>query len=228
MEEAAMTKLFVVTILIAALFPYASRSEPASDEQMANEAISPYVPRDPVKRDKLLEKQFEKLTELAARAPEEIQPATVFFNTGLSYRELHDLREDFGFEVIDVGMKAPQGDRGVVMSIGGGMADLWAINGTFEERLVFMITSEQKCFAKMARYMPADEAQGMADLATKPFSVYSARIFGPNRVLGELQQQPTVRGVILNLRPSIISDFEYERANSRTRPHHYFMPGFHC
>lgn len=223
-----MTKLFVVTILLAAFFPYASLSEPASDEQMANEAIGPYVPRDPVKRDKSLKKQFEKIVDLAAQAPNEIQPATVFFNTGLSYRELHDLREDFGFEVIDVGMKAPQGDRGVVMSIGGGMADLWAIDGTFEERLTFMITSEQKCFAKMARYMPEDQAQGMADLATNPFFVYSARIFGPNRVLGELQQQPPVSGVILNLRLSIISDFESEKASSRTRPHRYSMPGFHC
>jgi hypothetical protein len=195
---------------------------------MANEAIGAYVPKEPVKRDKLLEKQFERLVDLAAQAPNEIQPATVFFNTGLSYRELHDLREDFGFEVIDVGMKAPQGDRGVVMSIGGGMADLWAIEGTFEERLTFMITSEQKCFAKMARYMPADEAKGMADLATKPFFVYSARIFGPNRVLAKLQKQPPVRGVILNLRPSIISDFESEKARSRTRPHRYFMQGFQC
>ena len=223
-----MTRLFEVTILLAAFFTSASLAEPASDEQMANEALRPYVPTDPVKRAKLLEKQFEKLIDIAAQAPNEIQPATVFFNTGLSYRELHDLREDFGFEVIDVEMKAPQGDRGVVMSIGGGMADLWAIEGTFEERLTFMITSEQKCFAKMARYMPADEAQGMADLATNPFFIYSARIFGPNRVLAELQQQPPVSGVILNLRLSIISDFESEKASSRMRPHRYFMPGFHC
>ena len=223
-----MTKVLVVTILLTALFPYASLSEPASDEQMANEAIGPYVPRDPVKRSKLLKEQFERIVDLAAQAPDTVQPATVFFNTGLSYREIHDLREDFGFEVIDVVMKAPQGDRGVVMSIGGGMANLFAIEGTFEERLTFMITAEQKCFAKRAKFMPTDEAQGMADLATNPFFVYSARIFGPNRVLGELQQQPTVRGVILNLRPSIISDFESVREDSRTMPHYYLIPGLHC
>lgn len=223
-----MTRLLAVTILLTALIPHASVSEPASDEQMANEAIAPYVPRDPVKRGKLLEKQFEELVDFAAQVPDDVQPATVFFNTGLSYREMHDLREGFGFEVIDVGMKAPQGDRGVVMSISGGMASLWAIDGTFEERLEFMITSEQKCFAKMAKYMPADESQGMADLATKPFFVYSARIFGSNRVLAELQKQPTVMGVILNLRHSIISDFESEKARSRTAPHPYLMPGFHC
>ena len=221
-----MTKGLIVTILLIALFPYESLSEPASDEKMANEAIGPYVPRDPGKRDKFLKKQFQILVDLATQAPDEVQPATVFFNTGLSYRELHDLRNGFGFEVIDVGMKAPQGGRGTVMSIGEGMADLFAIKGTFEERLTFMITSEQKCFAKMARYMPADESQGMADLATNPFFVYSARIFGPNRVLGELQQQPTVRSVILNLRPSIISDFEW--AKSQDGPHRYFMPGFNC
>lgn len=228
LERAVMTKLFVVTILITALLPDASVAETASDEQMANEAIGPYAPGDPARRDKILEKQFEKLVELVARAPDEVQPATVVFNTGLSYRELHDLRNDFGFEVFDVGVKAPQGDRGIVMSISGGMADLWAIEGTFEERLTFMVKSEQRCFANMAKHMAPDESLGMADLATKPFYVYSARIFGPNRVLGELQIQPTVRGVFLNLRRRVISDFESEKARSRTTPHRYFMPGFHC
>jgi hypothetical protein len=89
----------------------------------------------------------------------------------------------------------------MVMSISGGMADLRAIQRTFEERLTFMITSEQKCFTKMARHMSADEAQEMADLATNPFFIY-ARISGSNQALGKLQQQPTVRGVILNLRPA--------------------------
>lgn len=219
-----MTRCLVFTILLIAFFPVECLSEPASDETMADEAISPYVPRDPGKRDKALEKQIQILADHAAQSPDEIQPATVFFKTGLSYRELHDLRNDFGFEVIDVGMKAPQGDRGVVMSVSGGMADLFATTGTFEERLTFMITSEQKCFAKMVKYMPADESQGMADLATNPFFVYSARIFGPNRTLGELQQQPIVRSIILNLEPSIISDFEW--AKSHDGPHRYFMPGF--
>jgi len=221
-----MTKALVVMILIIGFFPHVCRSEAASDQQMANEAIGPYVPKDPNKRDQLLRNQHRKIVELATQAPKEVQPATVFFNSGFSYRETHELREDFGIEVIDVVMKAPQGDRGVVMSIGGGMANLFAIEGTFEERLTFMITSEQKCFAKMAKYMPDDESQGMADLATNPFFVYSARIFGPNRVLGELQQQPNVRGVILNLRLSIISDFEH--AKSDTGPHYYLMPGLHC
>ncbi|MDJ0710023.1 MAG: hypothetical protein QNJ14_06525 [Woeseiaceae bacterium] len=195
---------------------------------MAREAIGPYVPNDPARREEVLREQFEKLEDLAARAPDEIRPATVFFNTGLSYRELHDLREKFEFEVIDVGMKAPQGDTGMIMSISGGMADLWAIDGTFEERLTFMITSEQKCFARRARILPADDARGMADLATNPFFVYSARIFGSNQTLGALQIQPEVNGVILNLRHSIISDFESVKRDSRTMPHRYHMPGFHC
>ena len=223
-----MKYYLAVAILLLLCAPIAGLAEPASDEQMASEAISPYVPSDPVRPDEVLRAQFERLVDLAAQAPNEIQPATVFFKTGLSYRELHDLREDFEIEIIDVGLKAPQGDQGIVMSISGGMADLWAIDGTFEERLTFMITSEQKCFAKRAAHMPADEAQGMADLATNPFFVYSARIFGSNQALGELQQQPAVTGVILNLRPSIISDFESVKRSSRTMPHHYHMPGFHC
>lgn len=220
------TKVLAVMILVIGSSPHASLSESASDEQMASEAMAPYVPKDSVERDRLLRNQYRTTVELATQTPNDVQPATVFFSAGLSYREMHDLREDFGFDVIDVVMKAPQGDRGVIMSIGGGMANLFAIKGTFEERLAFMITSEQKCFAKMARYMPDDESQGMADLATNPFFVSSARIFGPNRVLGELQQQPNVRGVVLNLGPSTFSDFE--QAKSYTGPHYYLLPGFRC
>ena len=223
-----MKNCSTIAILLVSCLPIAGLAEPASDEQMDREAIGPYVSSDPARREEVLREQFEKLVDLAAEAPDDVQPATVFFKTGLSYRELHDLREDFDIEIIDVGLKAPQGDRGVVMSISGGMADLWAIDGTFEERLTFMITSEQKCFAKMAAHMPVDEARGMADLATNPFFVYSARIFGSNRALGALQQQPAVSGVILNLRRGIISDFESVKRNSRTMPHRYHMPGFHC
>ncbi len=176
----------------------------------------------------MLREQYEKLVDLAAQAPGEIQPATVFFRTGLSYRQMHDVSEDFEIEIIDVGLKAPQGDKGIVMSISGGMTGLWAIDGTFEERLTFMITSEQKCFAKKAEFLPPDEARGMADLATKPFFVYSARIFGSNQALGEIQQQPVVGGVILNLRPSIISDFESVKRDSRMMLHYHHLPGFHC
>lgn len=221
-----MTRIIAATILALALFPHASLSDPASDAQMADEAFGPHSPSGADKRAEFLRLHADRIRDFATQAPDDVQPATVFFNTGLSYREMHDLREDFDFEVISVGLKAPQGNDGVVMSIGGGMADLLVIEGTFEERLVFMITSEQKCFAKMAQYMPDDESQGMADLATRPFFVYSARIFGPNSVLAELQQQPNVRGVILNLRHSIISDWETVKADPP--PHPYTMPGFHC
>ena len=223
-----MNKFSVVAFLFTLLLPIASLSDPANDEQMANEAISPYVPSNPVERKKLLDKQFKKLSDLAAHTPNEIHPATVFFDTGLSYKELHDLREALGFEVIDVGMKAPQGSRGNVMSISAGMADLWAIDGTFGERLTIMITSEQQCFAKMAKHLPEDEAKDMANLATNPFFVYSARIFGTNQALGELQRHSSVRAIILNLRRSIISDFESARREAREIPHRYSMPGFHC
>ncbi len=221
-----MNKSPILFLLLLALIPLQGFSEPASDEKMAGEAISPALSRDPEKRDKVLRRHFDELVEAATQAPDEVRPATVFFSTGLSYRELHDLRNDFSIEVIDVHMKAPQGDNGTIMSIGGGMADLFAIRGSFEERLTFMITSEQKCFAKMAKYMPAKEAKGMADLATRPFRVYAARIFGPNRSLRELQLQPNVRSVMLILRTSIISDFE--AAKSYSGPHRYFMPGFNC
>lgn len=221
-----MNRVSAITLFLVALFPLASFSEPASDARMADEAIAPYAHGDPDKLDRVIQEHAERLRDLATDAPDEVWPASVFFSRGLSYREMHELREDFGFEVIDLKMKAPQGDQGVVMSIGGGMADLFAIEGTFEERLEFVVKSQQRCFARRARLIPDDDSQALADLATKPFLVYSARIFGPNKVLRELQQQPVVRGVFLIQQRSIISDFEAVKANPR--PHPYTMPGFYC
>ena len=221
-----MNKATAITLLLAALLPLVSFAEPASDTKMADEAIAPYAPSDSEKLDRVIQEHAERLRDLATDAPDEVWPASVFFSRGLSYREIHELREDFGFEVIDLKMKAPQGDRGVVMSIGAGMADLFAIEGTFEERLAFIVESQQRCFARRARLIPSDDSQDLVDLATKPFFVYSARIFGPGKVLRELQQQPVVRGVFLIQRRSIISDFEAVKANPG--PHPYTMPGFYC
>ena len=72
-----MTKVFIVTILLAALFPHSSRSEPAGDDRMAYEAAIPYVPRDPAARDKLLKQRFEKLVDLATK-PFSVYSARIF------------------------------------------------------------------------------------------------------------------------------------------------------
>lgn len=193
---------------------------------MADDALNPFVPRDAEARDQSLSTHFERLVGLALTTPDELQAATVFFNTGLSVPELHALRNNYDIEVIDVMMKAPQGTHGVVMSVDFGMTDLFAIHGSFEERLSFAISAEQKCFAKYSEHMPPDESAEWEELARRPFSVYSARIFGPNRSLRLLQDQPNVASVLLNVSNSVISEFE--AARSYDGPHRYLMPGFHC
>ena len=192
---------------------------PASDEKMAGEARPKYLSKDIDGTGSALQKHTAELQMLAAERPNEVQVATVYFKTGLSYKELSDLRQNLEFEVIDVSLKAPMGDKGVIMSLGGGMADLFLIEGTFEQRLTYMVEHFQKCdFLKGAeiRAALADEsAKEYFELATRPFGVYSARIFGAAKSLNELRLQPTVFGILLS-DLGLIADFEDTRQNRKT------------
>lgn len=229
-KNAAIITVFmrppILIALIAVMVPFNGAAEPASDAQMAREALLPYVSKDAAARARTLNRSRQELLMLAARTPHAIRPARVFFGAGVSAAELEDLSDRFGVEVMDVMVKAPEGDDGTIMSIQFGMQDLFATDGTLETRLSFAIGAEQKCFAKMSTLVPPDEAAAKADLAVRPFLVYSARVFGPAGSLNELYELPNVTAVMLNVRPGVIAEFEAAKAYDG--PHRYFMPGFHC
>ena len=201
-------------------------AEPASDSQMAEEALSPLVPKDPTRRQQRLEEHRDRLYRLVQESPDSIRPATVFFSGGLTTKQLQLLMEEHRLEVIDAHVKAPQGNNGVVMSIMFGSSDLLASDGDLSSRLSFVIDAHQKCFAKSAKLRPADDAQEWMDLSTVPFLVYSARIFGSATALQQLQNTSGVTSVMLNLRERLIDDF---RNQQKTKgPNIYKMPGFLC
>jgi hypothetical protein len=201
-------------------------AEPASDNQMAAEALSPVVSRDPARRQQRLEDYRDRLYRLVQDSPDSIRPATVFFNSGLTTERLQLLMEEHRLEVIDAHVKAPQGNNGVVMSIMFGSSDLLASDGDLSSRLSFVIDAHQKCFAKSAKFRPADDALEWMDLSTVPFLVYSARIFGSARALQQLQNNSGVTSVMLNLREQLIDDFQNQKKTKG--PNIYNMPGFLC
>jgi len=201
-------------------------AEPASDSQMAAEALSPFATKDPARRQLRLEDHRDRLYRLVQDSPDSIRPATVFFNSGLTTDQLQLLIEEHRLEVVDAHVKAPQGNNGVVMSIIFGSSDLLASDGDLSSRLSFVIDAHQKCFAKRANFAPAEDAQEWVDLATVPFLVYSARIFGSARALELLQNNSGVTSVMLNVRQRLIDDFQNQK---KTRgPNIYNMPGFLC
>lgn len=216
----------IVVLLLVLSHAQNALSEPASDTQMAAEAIGPFVPDDPAQREEFLASNVQNVIEHAAKSPEDVRPATVFFRSGISVRELDRLQARVGIEVMDAVLKAPEGKNGQVMSIIVGMGDMFAIDGNLEERLSFVISAEQKCFAKAAEVAAAEEQQKFSNLSRARFLVYSARLFGPNRSLQDLMKQSGVAAVILNLPSSIIS--EYAAAKAYDGPHRYLMPGFEC
>ena len=201
-------------------------AEPASDSQMAAEALSPVVSKDPARRQQQLEDHRDRLYRLVQDSPESIRPATVFFNSGLTTEQLQLLIEEHRLEVIDAHVKAPQGNNGVVMSIMFGTSNLLASDGDLSSRLSFVIDAHQKCFAKSAKLFPAEDAQEWMDLSTVPFLVYSARIFGSARALQQLQNNSGVTSVMLNLRQRLIDDFQNQKKTKG--PNIYNMPGFLC
>lgn len=192
---------------------------------MAAEALAPYVTREPARREQQLQEHHDQLYRVAQKSPDQVRPATAFFARGLTSSELQSLIKETDLEVIDVHVKAPQGNDGLVMSMMLGMADLLATSGNLSSRLSFAIEAEQKCFAKMAE-VPGEDAEDLATLASRPFLVYSARVFGPASALVELQNNSNVTSVLLNVRQNAITDFEAQKLSKE--PHRYFMPGFHC
>lgn len=206
--------------------PLIGVAQPASDHQMVLEALAPYVPSDHAQQQQILDRHRDKLTLIAQEFPEEVHVTTVIFNRGLTGSELQLLAESTGLVVIDVHAKAPRGTEGTVMSIGVGMADLLVTSGGLAERLAFAISAVQKCFEQRARVAPAEEAQEWANLASHQFLVYRARVFGSAISLDVLQNTPDVLSVMLNVRQSVI--FDYEAQKSSKEPHPFLMPGFHC
>lgn len=201
-------------------------AEPASDSQMAAEALSPVVSRDPALRRQRLEEHRDRLYSLVQNSPDSIRPATVFFSSGLTTEQLQFLMEEHRLEVIDAHVKAPQGNNGVVMSIMFGSSDLLASEGDLSSRLSFVIDAHQECFAKSAKIRPTEDAQEWIGLSTVTFLVYSARIFGSATALQQLQNTSGVMSVMLNLRERLIDDFQNQK---KTRgPNIYNMPGFLC
>lgn len=201
-------------------------AEPASDRQMAAEALSPVVSKDPARRQQQLEEHRDRLYSLVQDSPDSIRPATVFFNSGLTTEHLQLLMAEHQLEVIDAHVKAPQGSNGVVMSIMFGSSDLLASDGDLSSRLSFVIDAHQKCFAKSAKLRPTKDAQEWMDLSTVTFLVYSARIFGSAKGLQQLQNKSGVTSVMLNLRERLIDDFQNQK---KTRgPNIYTIPGFLC
>ena len=201
-------------------------AEPASDSQMAAEALSPVLSKDPARRQQQLEEHRDRLYSLVQDSPDLIRPATVFFKSGLTTEQLQLLTEEHQLEVIDAHVKAPQGSSGVVMSIMFGSSDLLASDGDLSSRLSFVIGAHQECFAKSAKLRPPEDAQDWMDLSTVTFLVYSASIFGSAHALQQLQNTSVVASVMLNLRERVIDDFQNQRkANG---PNIYTMPGFLC
>lgn len=206
-------------------------ANPATDAQMANEALTPYIRAEPEKWDEELREQFDKVAKLAKSSPTEVRPASAFFASGLTGSELQSLSELFEVEVIDLVAKAPQGAEGVVMTMHVGMADLLVTDGNLSSRLSYVIEAEQRCFSKFAETASIEEAQGWIDLATGPFLVYSARVLGSAYALNQLQQALGVRSVMLNVPLSVITDYETEKSaedHYADGPHHYLMHAFRC
>ena len=215
----------MVAVLVLAAIPIAGFAERASDSQMAEEAFN--LPKDPAHRQQRLEAFSDRLYSLVQESPDSIRSANVYFNRGLTTLELQHLADEHQLEVMDVKLKAPQGENGVVMSIGLGSVGVLASDGDLSERLSFAIGKHQECFVKMAKHMPKDEMHEWEELSTATFLVYSASVFGLATTLQELQNAFDVTNVVLDLDEGRIEYFQNQKKKTNV-PNIYRMPGFLC
>ena len=201
---------FSTSLLFGLLLANVS-AEPASDAQMAREAIAPYFSAKAEATQNAIDWHRDQLRSALESDPHLVRPARVFFTQGLSLSTFAKMASDFGVEVIDVSLKAPLGDRGVVMSISNGMTDLLVVDGPLLDRLTTMVRRFQNCFKSRSRYMQPEDAAEYMKLSSEEFRVYSARLAGDAPALMEIQKQDYVRVVALrgpDVPPDLLETFE--------------------
>ncbi len=179
---------------------------------MARQALAPYFSGSAQTQRAAFSAEQERLRRAAENGTAGIEPARVFFSRGQSPVELGAIESEFRLDVIDVSLKAPLGDKGIVQSILNGMTNLLVEEGDLADRLASMIERHTACLNRRAEFLPPAERN--TPLSPGDFKVYSARVAGEITALAALAEHVSVTVVLWNTadaKRSLLSDFEGAR-----------------
>ena len=191
-------------ILFIALLNLASASnavfgEWADNNKMVLDTLAPSAPHDSAAQKEVIELARLNIEEVARKQPNERRAATVVFSVGRSIDDIVNLSNYFDVAVVEVQLKAPLNDQGIVHTVVIGTDNLLAIDAPFADWLdhSMQFVREQMLdrAATMVDELAADEFRQMA---LGPQHIYSIQIVGTGRSISEVAHSPEVAAEFLH------------------------------
>lgn len=191
-------QLFLLAIACLGLTAEAS-SERATDIQMANEAIYPFVrsERGSAKREERLLRFRKALADKAQAQPNQLVAGKILLARGHTPAELAIATERHDLEVVDLQIKVPYDNEGTVQSIKIGAVSLAKHEGSFEERAEKAIAAMRYQFMQWSEDLPSEAAEAHRNVATSPMLIYSFEAYGQARSMQAIANSRGVATVVL-------------------------------
>lgn len=188
----------------------------ADDEKLAQEALYPYVPtKEPALRNALLQEQASNVDSLAQQTPRRRKAATIVFNTGMSTTGIAELADSMQLNVTRVIINAPLNELGVIQTVGFGLDDLLATDGSLQQRLDYVV--------ERARTLLLEHAHGVIDkkraedafrVATGPLKIYSVEVVGETGSISRMARNEKVAGAFIQESDTRVREFDRRSRSS--------------
>ena len=111
---------------------------------------------------------------------------TVVFNKGLSVADVKKLVDRYQLEIVDIHLKAPYNDKGVIQSFDVGSSELVRYRGDFEQRANKAIGAIRYQLITMAETMPPDVAAAYTEIAKSEILVYRIEAYSRSKKIADL------------------------------------------
>ncbi len=197
-------KLFAVAISLALLLPITSFAQKADDARMVEDSIAPFVSSRlaPADRQFRVDQYYSRTIQWARQSPRRELAASIVFTRGLSPAEVATLVDAYSLELVSAVVKTPKGDRGIIMTIDIGFADILKWRGSLDQKLEKAIGSFRLKFLEEAAIMEqaapdeVDYARTRREMARGPMAIYRIEAFGPSVRISDIVHNETVALVV--------------------------------
>jgi len=186
---------FVVVILSFSPTVIADR---ADDAKMASEALAPYISSKASLGDRQarVESVHANVRVHGGEKPNEEISVTIVFDRGLSIPKLGEIAAKYKLEIVDIHLKTPYNDRGVVQSIDIGAVELARYRGGFVARAEKAVGAVRYQFLQWAENLSSDAAESHRRMVRQDMHIYRCEAYGRAQDVSELLVEKVVAVVI--------------------------------
>lgn len=178
----------IALVLLTLVAHSTATAQKANEDQMARDARSPYLSSrmSAGETQARIQERHAAIRVRAGSAPEREMSVTVVFNKGLSVADVKKLVDRYQLEIVDIHLKAPYNDKGVIQSFDVGSSELVRYRGDFEQRANKAIGAIRYQLITMAETMPPDVAAAYTEIAKSEILVYRIEAYSRSKKIADL------------------------------------------